>query len=74
MPKRSVRILILAMLGVAPLQGQAAEQNRGNNKAATQQTPPPTGQSQPQPTAQPAKFTPVNRDVCDKHPNLKQCA
>jgi len=72
MPKRAIRILCIAMSVMLPLAAEAADQSRAPAKAAVQQ--PATSQSQPRANVRPVKFTAAYRDVCDKHPNLKQCS
>jgi hypothetical protein len=70
MPKRAIRILVMSVM--LPLAAEAADQSHAPAKAAVQQpaaTPSPTRAN-----VQPVKFTAVYRDVCDKHPNLKQCS
>ena len=73
MPKKTVGILIVGVL--AALSGAAGAEQHGNgtSKAASQSAPP-----QPTPVSQTAtaavKSVPVSRDVCAKHPNLKQCS
>jgi hypothetical protein len=73
MPKRVVGILIVA--GVAALAGGAgaSQQSHDTSKSA----PPP----QPQPVSArtttsntAGKVSTISRDVCAKHPNLKQCS
>jgi hypothetical protein len=71
MPKRVVGILIISVLtGICGAAG-AAQQTHGNAKPVATTQPPPSPQ---QTSATTAKFAPVSRDVCAKHPNLKQCS
>jgi len=64
-PKRALRILFLTFLAL-PLAAVAAEQQgTGNAKPVAQRAPAP-------PTL--GKISPTSRDVCGKHPNLKQCS
>ncbi len=72
MPKRAIRILVMSVM--LPLAAEAADQTHASVKAVVPQPSPASSQSQPHPSVQPAKFTALYRDVCDKHPNLKQCS
>jgi hypothetical protein len=72
MPKRAIRILCMVTSVMLPLAAEAADQTHAPVKAAVQQ--PAATPSQSHANAQPVKFTAVYRDVCDKHPNLKQCS
>ncbi len=73
MPKQSVGILIVGVLAALSSAAGAAQQDHGTSKTAPQPVQPqPTTVSQTSPTA--GKFVPVSRDVCAKHPNLKQCS
>jgi hypothetical protein len=73
MPKRVVGILIVGVLAALSSAAGAAQQDHGTGKTASQSAPPqPSPVSQTNTTA--AKFVPVSRDVCAKHPNLKQCS
>jgi hypothetical protein len=72
MPKRVVGILVISVLMGLSAAVNAAEPSHDNGKSAT-----PTTQPAPQPQqtgAAPPKLLPVSRDVCAKHPNLKQCS
>lgn len=75
MAKRTLRILIAVAVTGAALCGaaRADQQGHANDKQAS---PPPatTATAAPRSGVQPAKFSPVAHDVCDKHPNLKQCS
>ncbi|HTW36109.1 MAG TPA: hypothetical protein VMD53_15930 [Rhizomicrobium sp.] len=72
MPKQAVGILIVGVLAALSSGAGAAQQDHGTGKTASQPAPPP-----PTPVSQATaagKFAPVSRDVCAKHPNLKQCS
>jgi hypothetical protein len=74
MPKRVIGILVISVL--AALTG-AAGQTHENPKTSTSTSASTPTQPSPQPqqtSAATAKFGPVSRDVCAKHPNLKQCS
>jgi hypothetical protein len=73
MPKRVVGILIISVLAGICGAASAAQQGHGSAKSVAPATtqPPPSPQ---QTSASAAKFAPVSRDVCAKHPNLKQCS
>ena len=74
MPKRVVGILIVGVLAALGGAAGAAQQNHTANKTASQQ-PQPQPVSSPAPVnATAAKFMAISRDVCAKHPNLKQCS
>ena len=77
MPKRAVRILIAAgLMGLLGAAGSAQSTHDTNKPQAT--PPPPPAPVQLRSTAAaaptPAKYSAGTRDVCDKHPNLKQCS
>jgi hypothetical protein len=77
MPKRAVRILIAA--GLMGLLGAAgsAQPTRDNSKPQSTPPPPPSPvQLRATLATVPAttKYSAGTRDVCDKHPNLKQCS
>ncbi|HKD20574.1 MAG TPA: hypothetical protein VKB71_01115 [Rhizomicrobium sp.] len=78
MPKRAVRILIAA--GLMSLLGAAgsAQSTHDTNKPQATPPPPPPAPVQLRATVATApvstKYSPGTRDVCDKHPNLKQCS
>jgi hypothetical protein len=74
MPKRAIRILCMAIGVMLPLAAEAADQTHATAKAAVPQPSPAPNQSQAHPNAQPGKYVALYRDVCDKHPNLKQCS
>jgi len=67
MPNGALRILITAAVALTVLSG--ADQTHGNGKPTPQPATPPERASAPA-----AKFLPVSKDVCEKHPNLKQCS
>ena len=73
MPKKTVGILIVGVLAALSSVAGAAQQDHSTTKTASQPASP-----LPQPVSQTntanAKFAPVSRDVCAKHPNLKQCS
>jgi hypothetical protein len=73
MPKRVVGILIVGVLAALSGAAGAPQQGNGTSKTASQPARP-----QPSPASQTntatGKFAPVSRDVCAKHPNLKQCS
>ena len=75
MPKRAVRIFVAAVLmGFLGAAG-SAHQSRDPGKTQAAPPPPPTPVRSTATTAATiSKFAPVTRDVCDKHPNLKQCS
>ncbi len=70
MPKQAIRILAMSVM--LPLGAEAAEQSHATAKAVVQQPAPAPNQGQSHASVQPVKF--LYRDVCDKHPNLKQCS
>ena len=72
MPEQAIRILCMVMSVMLSFGAEAAEQSHATAKAVVQQPSPAPNQSQSHASAQPVKF--LYRDVCDKHPNLKQCS
>jgi len=73
MPKQSVGILIVGVLAALSSAAGAEQHGNGTTKTASQPAQP---QSTPvsQTNTASGKFAPVSRDVCAKHPNLKQCS
>jgi hypothetical protein len=73
MPKKTIGILIVGVLAALSSAAGAAQQDNSTAKTASQ-----PAQPQPSPVSQTntatGKFAPVSRDVCAKHPNLKQCS
>ena len=72
MPGPVIRILCSGILSASLCAGaaHADQQNHDANKS-----PPPPASTPATHTGQPAaKFTAYSRDVCVKHPNLKQCS
>jgi len=73
MPKQTIGILIVGVLAALSGAAGAAQQDNSTTKTASQPAP-----TQPSPVSQTntgtGKFAPVSRDVCAKHPNLKQCS
>jgi hypothetical protein len=72
MPKRVVGILIVGVLAALGSAAGAAQQDHAT-KTASQPAPQPVSMPS-QTNTNAAKFTPISRDVCAKHPNLKQCS
>lgn len=71
MPKRVVGILAMSVLMGLSVATNAAEQGHDGKSSTLTTQPAP----QPQQTnATTTKLAPVSRDVCAKHPNLKQCS
>jgi hypothetical protein len=72
LPNPAVRILFSAVLAAFVLPGaaNATDQSSDGGKSA----PAPTTSAGSRGNTTPAKFTPATRDVCKKHPNLKQCS
>ncbi|HUO93820.1 MAG TPA: hypothetical protein VMU22_12900 [Rhizomicrobium sp.] len=73
MPKRVIGILIVA--GMAALMGGAGASQQSHDTSKSTQP------AQPQPIAvrtitntTAGKVSTISRDVCAKHPNLKQCS
>jgi hypothetical protein len=71
MPKRVVGILVIAVL--AAVTGAAGSQQQGHASTKSAQPAQPQTASAPV-SATNAKSTTISRDVCAKHPNLKQCS
>jgi len=67
MPNGALRILATAAVALFVLSG--AGQTHDNGKPAPQTTTTPATDR-----GSGAKFVPVSKDVCAKHPNLKQCS
>jgi hypothetical protein len=74
MPKRAIRILCMVVSVILPLAAEAADQSHATAKAVAPQPTTVPNQSPSHSSAPPGKFTALYRDVCDKHPNLKQCS
>jgi hypothetical protein len=72
MPKKTVGILIVGVLAALGSAAGAEQHGNGTSKTTSQPAPSPTPVSQTNTAA--TKFVPVSRDVCAKHPNLKQCS
>lgn len=74
MPTTVIRILCSGIMAASVCAGtaRADQQNHDGNKSPPQ----PAGASAPAPHAgqSAAKVTSFSRDVCVKHPNLKQCS
>jgi len=73
MPRKTVGILIVGVLAAFSGAAGAEQHGNGTSKAASQ---PATASTTPvsQTNTAATKFVPVSRDVCAKHPNLKQCS
>ena len=73
MPRKTVGILIVGVLAALSGAADAAQQDHTTTKTVSQPAP-ATSSPVSQTNAANTKFVPVSRDVCAKHPNLKQCS
>lgn len=73
MPMRAVRILSVVIAAGLAGPVHAAQQGHDTSKIAAQPAP-PTPPNSTHASTPPAKPATLSRDVCDKHPNLKQCS
>jgi len=76
MPNSAVRILVSATLVASLFSGPAGadQQSRDNTKPTSQPAQPAPTPAHGNAAPNAGKFAPVSRDVCEKHPNLKQCS
>jgi hypothetical protein len=68
MPNGALRFLAVAMVALSVLSG--AGQTHDNGKPSPQPAQQPAGNDR----AASPKLPAASRDVCEKHPNLKQCS
>lgn len=71
MPNGAVRILIAAGIAMTVLSGSGTQQTHDTSKPVPQ---PVSAPATTMPGGAPvSKAMPISKDVCEKHPNLKQC-